>query len=111
MRSAASYAAWLTGWVSASADLATTCPAGKITALSAFTVLTVIDVPERQHQRAERGRVAFKGRSTDDGSQCTLLVVNEDDGSWTFHGLGAPGVTLSKADTISLAQSMLGRAR
>lgn len=70
----------------------------------------MIDVPETQHQRGERGRVAFKGRSTDDGSQCTLLVVNEADGSWTFHGLGAPGVKLSKLDTIALAQSILERA-
>lgn len=50
------------------------------------------------------------GRTTDDGSRCTLIVVNEADGSWTFHGLGAPGVTLSKLDTIALAQSILERA-
>ncbi len=51
------------------------------------------------------------GRSTDDGSHTTLLVVHETDGSWTIHGLGAPGVTLPKADTIALAESILARAR
>jgi hypothetical protein len=65
----------------------------------------------QQHQRTERGRMAMQGRSTDDGSRCTLLLVHELDGSWTFHGLGAPGVKLSKADTVALAESILERAR
>ena len=55
--------------------------------------------------------MAMQGRSTDDGSRCTLLLVHELDGSWTFHGLGAPGVTLSKADTVALVESILERAR
>ncbi|MGH4011052.1 MAG: hypothetical protein ACRDTH_23315 [Pseudonocardiaceae bacterium] len=32
-------------------------------------------------------------------------------GPTTIHGLGAPGVTLSKTDTIALAESILERAR
>jgi hypothetical protein len=41
--------------------------------------------------RTERGRLTAQGRRTDDGSRCTLLLINEADGSWSFHGLGAPG--------------------
>jgi len=71
----------------------------------------VIDVPETQYHKLERGRLTAIGRSTDDGSHTTLLVVHEMDGSWTIHGLGAPGVTLPAADTIALAESILGCAR
>jgi hypothetical protein len=39
MRSAGSFAEWLTGWVSASADLAATCPAVKIGAMRGFTLI------------------------------------------------------------------------
>ena len=51
------------------------------------------------------------GRRTDSGERCTLSVIHELDGSWTFHGLGAPGVKLSKADTVALAESILERSR
>ncbi|MGH3972251.1 MAG: hypothetical protein ACRDS9_02840 [Pseudonocardiaceae bacterium] len=71
----------------------------------------MIDVPDIQHHQSERGRLRALGKSTDDGSKATLLVVNESDGSWTFHGLGAPGVKLSAAHTIALAESILRRAR
>ncbi|MGH4002462.1 MAG: hypothetical protein ACRDTJ_33930 [Pseudonocardiaceae bacterium] len=72
------------------------------------------DVPDIQNERRserERGRLRASGTSTDNGSRATLLVVHENDGAWTFHGLGAPGVTLSKADTVALAESILERAR
>ncbi|MDQ3762600.1 MAG: hypothetical protein M3460_13320 [Actinomycetota bacterium] len=69
------------------------------------------DVSDIQHQRTERGRVAVRGRRTDDGSMCTLLLVHELDGAWTIHGLGAPGVKLSQADMITLVESILERAR
>ena len=39
------------------------------------------------------------------------LVINELNGIWTFHGLGAPGVRLSKVDMVALAESILERAR
>ena len=71
----------------------------------------MIDVPDIQNQQHERGRVTALGRRTDSGERCTLLVINEIDGSWSFHGLGAPGVKLSKADTVALAESILVRAR
>jgi hypothetical protein len=35
----------------------------------------------------------------------------EADNSWAIHGLGAPGVRLSKAEIIALAKKILGRAR
>ncbi|MGH3973989.1 MAG: hypothetical protein ACRDS9_11815 [Pseudonocardiaceae bacterium] len=69
------------------------------------------DLSETQHQQRERGRLRASGKSIDDGSRTTLLVIHEHDGAWTFHGLGAPGVRLSKADTIALAESILERVQ
>lgn len=54
--------------------------------------------PPRRHGERERGRMAAQGRCSDDGSMTTLLVVHENDGSWSFHGLGAHGVKVSRAD-------------
>ncbi len=71
----------------------------------------MIDVPETHRHKPERGRLTAIGRSTDDGCHSTLLVVHEVDGSWTIHGLGAPGVQLSQADTVALAESILKHAR
>ena len=64
------------------------------------------DVPEtEQHRSRGRGRLVALGRRTDNGERCTLLVVNEADGSWSFHGLGASaGVKLGKADTLTLGR-------
>ncbi|MGH3901964.1 MAG: hypothetical protein ACRDTA_27675 [Pseudonocardiaceae bacterium] len=39
-----------------------------------------------------------------------LLVVHENDGSWSFHGLGALGVKVSKSDAPALAQGILKAA-
>ena len=41
----------------------------------------VIDVPETLHSQRERGRVTAQGRRTDN-TGCTLLVIQEADGSW-----------------------------
>jgi hypothetical protein len=71
----------------------------------------VIDVPDIQHQRTERGRVIAIGRRTDSGERCSLLVIHELNGAWTFHGLGAPGVKVSQTDTVSLAEAILERSR
>ncbi len=68
------------------------------------------DVPDIEQQR-ERGRLRAIGKRTDDGRRTTLLLVHEADDTWTFHGLGAPGVKLSKADTVALAETILERAR
>jgi hypothetical protein len=55
-------------------------------------------VPEtEQHRHRERDRLIALGRRTDNDKRCTLLVVNEADGSWSFHGLGASaGVKLGQ---------------
>lgn len=39
-----------------------------------------------------------RGKRTDEGSMCTLLVIHENNGAWLAHGLGAPGVRLRQAD-------------
>lgn len=41
----------------------------------------------------------------------TLLVVHEFNGAWTFHGLGAPGIKLSEADTVAVCEGILKRVR
>jgi hypothetical protein len=75
-------------------------------------VVIMIDVPEQHHRHRKRGRLIALGRRTDDDKRCTLLVVSEADGSWSFYGLGAlAGVKLSKADTLALVESILARAR
>lgn len=77
-----------------------------------FTVVIMIDVPEQHYRPRERDRLIALGRRTDDDKRCTLLVVSEADGSWSFHGLGAlVGVKLSKADTLVVVESILARAR
>lgn len=70
----------------------------------------MIDLPETHYQR-ERGRVLAHGRTTDDGSRCTLIVIHELDRSWSVHGLGAPGVKVPAADMVTLAEAILERAR
>jgi len=68
------------------------------------------EVPETVWQR-ERGRLQAEGHRTDDDSLCTLLVIHETDGRWTIHGLGAPGVRLTRDKIVALAESILKRAR
>jgi hypothetical protein len=69
------------------------------------------DVPEtEQHRLRGRGRLVALGRRSDSGERGTLLVVNDADGSWSFHGLGASaGVKLGKADTLALVELILAR--
>jgi hypothetical protein len=71
----------------------------------------VIDVSETEQYRPRgRGRLVVLGRRTDNDERCTLLVVNEADGSWSFYGLGASaGVKLGKADTLALVELILAR--
>lgn len=63
--------------------------------------------PPSTHGERERGRMAVQGRCSDDGSRCTLLLVHEHDGSWSFHGLGARGVRVSQSDATVLAMGVL----
>lgn len=67
--------------------------------------------PQPLTQHRQHGRVTAQGRPIYDGSVYTLLVIHEADGSWSFHGLGAFGATLSKADTAALSGPILAGAR
>jgi hypothetical protein len=58
----------------------------------------------------ERARVTVQGRCTDGNSRATLIVIHELGGSWAIHGLGAPGVRLSRTVTIALAEAILAGA-
>ncbi|MDQ4031359.1 MAG: hypothetical protein M3332_03455 [Actinomycetota bacterium] len=71
----------------------------------------MIDVPDIQRQRTELGRVIAIGRRTDSGERCSLLVIHELNGAWTFHGLGAPGVKISQTDTVALVEAILELSR
>ncbi|MGH3975091.1 MAG: hypothetical protein ACRDS9_17445 [Pseudonocardiaceae bacterium] len=46
------------------------------------------EVPNQRSER-EYGRLAAQGRSTDNNSQTTLLLIHLIDRSWTVHCLGA----------------------
>jgi hypothetical protein len=48
------------------------------------------------HSDRERGRLHAQGHRADDDTRCTLLIINEANGSWAIHGLGAPGVWLTR---------------
>jgi len=80
-----------------------------------FTVSIVNDIPDISktlHSQRERGRLQAQGHRTDDvDSRCTLLVIHEADGSWAIHGLGAPGVRLTRDKMVALAESILELAR
>jgi hypothetical protein len=61
--------------------------------------------------QTERCRLQAEGNRIDDDTLCTLLVIQDDDGSWAVHGLGAPGVRLTHKAMIGLAERIiLGRA-
>lgn len=55
--------------------------------------------------------MAVRGRRTDDGGDNTLIVVHENNSAWTFHGLGAPGVKISKADAVTWAGGILSTTK
>jgi hypothetical protein len=63
------------------------------------------------HSHRERGRLQAPGHRTDDNTHHTLLIINEVDGSWVIHGLSAPGVRLTRDVMVTLAESILTRAR
>jgi hypothetical protein len=79
---------------------------GKQTLLPGNLMIMVSDrVP------GERARFIAQGRRSDDHSSATLVIIHEENGSWTIHGLGAPGVTLSETDMLALSDLILARAR
>lgn len=58
----------------------------------------------------ERRRVVVDGRRTDDGSRCTLVVLQERNGVWTIypHGDGTFGVRMPGAGARTVARAILG---
>ena len=72
----------------------------------------MIDVPETLHSQRERGRLQAPGHRIDDeDSHHTLLLINEADGSWVIHSMGAPGVRLTRDVMVMVAEAILARAR
>ena len=59
----------------------------------------------------EHSRLTVTGRRTDDNTACTMIVIHEYGNTWAIHGLGNPGVRLSSADMIALAEAILERGR
>jgi hypothetical protein len=55
--------------------------------------------------------LVVSGRRTDDGSQCTVIVIHEDSGTWAIHGLGNQGVRVSAVDMVALGEAIVVRAR
>jgi hypothetical protein len=76
-----------------------------------FRVIYIPEVPETLHSQRERGWLTARGRRSNDNSNHTLLIINEANGSWTIHGLGAPGVRLTRDAMMVLATQVLERAR
>lgn len=69
----------------------------------------VIQVSERVP--GERARLVVSGRRTDDGSQCTVIVIHEQDRTWAIHGLGNQGVRVSAEDMVALGEAIVERVR
>jgi len=66
----------------------------------------VVDVP------GERGRLQAPGHRIDDeDSHHTFLILDEVDGSWVIHAMGAPGVRLTRDVMINVAEAILRMAR
>jgi hypothetical protein len=59
----------------------------------------------------ERARIVVQGNSSDDGSTATMVIIHEENGSWTIHGRGATRVGVGKADMVAVAQAILARYR
>jgi hypothetical protein len=49
-----------------------------------------------------------QGQRSDDHSTATLVIIYQENGSWSIHGLGVSGVRLSKTDMTAVAESILG---
>ncbi|MGH3825277.1 MAG: hypothetical protein ACRDRA_20925 [Pseudonocardiaceae bacterium] len=64
-----------------------------------------------EHVPGERARIVVQGQGGDDGGTATLVIIHEENGSWSIHGLGVAGVRLSKMDMIAVAEAILGRVR
>lgn len=69
----------------------------------------VIQVSDRVP--GERARIVLQGWSTEDNSQCTVVIIHEENGTWAIHGLGNQGVRVSVTDMVALAEAIVARNR
>lgn len=79
------------------------------TARPGAVVSAVAEIRVSERVPGERARIVVQGQCSDDGSTATLVIIQEENGSWSIHGLGVTGVMLSKADMTAVAESILGR--
>lgn len=65
--------------------------------------------PAVMQRENERERVVVEGKRTDDGAQCTVVVIHECTGYWGFYpyGFGKFGVRLPGAEAVTVAQAIL----
>ncbi|MGH3710915.1 MAG: hypothetical protein ACRDRQ_23045 [Pseudonocardiaceae bacterium] len=69
----------------------------------------MINLGLRSHR--ERGQLQAPGHRTDNNTHHTLLIINEANDTWVIHDLGAPGVRLTRDVMVTVAESILKRAR
>jgi hypothetical protein len=74
-------------------------------------VTTVAEVWVSERVPDERARIVVQGQCSDDGSTATLVIIHEENGTWSIHGLGVAGVRLNKTDMTAVAEAILGRVR
>lgn len=74
-------------------------------------VSTVAEIRVSERVPGERARIVVQGQRSDDGSTATLVIIHEENGTWSIHGLGVAGVRLSKTNMIAVADAILGRVR
>lgn len=61
----------------------------------------------------ERRRLTVPGTRTDNGDHCTLLLVQENGGTWALypHGATQLGVRVALAAALTMARAIQGDAR
>lgn len=70
--------------------------------------------PAIMQRKNERGRTVVDGHRTNDGDQCSLVVMHEHVGGCLTlypHGDGKLGMRLSEAEALKMAQAILNGAR
>lgn len=61
------------------------------------------------HSEREHSRVVVTGRSTDDGTPCTVVVAHERGDQWAIypHGWGKFGVRLPITEALTVAHAII----
>ncbi len=68
-------------------------------------------IDETDQVPGERRRLVARGQRTDDGGDCTLVVIQQTGGAGAIHRLCAPGMQPCRADRVALAEKILQRAK